>query len=171
MSYKKLEIWNLARELSIKVHQMTLTELPAFELYEEGSQIRRSSKSNRSLIVEGYGRRQYKQDFMRFLVNALASNDESIDHLETLRETQSLKNQKIYEELLQLANLLGMKLNRFIEAVKEKHNQLKEPDQEYFTNIPAIQDQESSIEDHLSRIENQVSSNKNRESKEYKSEI
>lgn len=155
MSYKKLEIWNLARELSIKVHQMTMTELPAFELYEEGSQIRRSSKSTRSLIVEGYGRRQYKQDFIRFLINALASNDESIDHLETLWETQSLKSRKSYDELLQLANHLGMKLNRFIEAVKEKHNQLKEPEQEYFTNIPAIQDQASSIENQGSSIQQQ----------------
>jgi len=52
MSYKNLEIWQLARELSILIHKMTLTELPKFEIYEEGSQIRRSSKSVRSNIVE-----------------------------------------------------------------------------------------------------------------------
>ncbi len=142
MSYKKLEIWKLARELSIKVHKMSLSELPAFEMYEEGSQIRRSSKSTRSLIVEGYGRRQYKQDFIRFLVNALASNDETIDHLETLWETSSLKNEKLYNELLEKANTLGKKLNRFIDRVKEVHNIAQEPDTEYH-----IQNQESSKKD------------------------
>ena len=147
MSYKKLEIWKLARELSVKVHQMTFSELPAFEMYEEGSQIRRSSKSTRSLIVEGYGRRVYKQDFLRFLTNALASNDETVDHLDTLWETASLKNEQLYNELNQLANHLGAKLNRFIVSVNQNHNNLQEPEQEYYLTDPEsnIENQESEL--------------------------
>src|ERR1700720_4083624 len=38
---------------------MTMRDLPKFEIYEEGSRIRRSVKSIRSNIVEGYGRRRY----------------------------------------------------------------------------------------------------------------
>lgn len=38
MSYKDLEIYQLAFKLAIEVHNMTMT-LPKFELYEEGSQI------------------------------------------------------------------------------------------------------------------------------------
>jgi four helix bundle protein len=91
MSYKKLEIWQIANEQVIKIHKMMLTELPAFEMYKEGSQIRRSSASGKSLIVEGHGRRAYKQDFLRHPFNALASNDETIDHLENLYNTESLK--------------------------------------------------------------------------------
>jgi hypothetical protein len=41
MSYRKLEIWQLARELVIDIHKMTLVQLPKFEFFEEGSQIRR----------------------------------------------------------------------------------------------------------------------------------
>lgn len=83
MSYKNLEVWKLARELVVEIHKMTLTELPKFEMFEGGSQIRRSIKSVKSTIVEGYGRRRYKQEFLRFLVYAIASNDETLDHLET----------------------------------------------------------------------------------------
>ena len=79
MNYKNLEVWKLARELSIEIHRMTLN-LPKFEMYEEGSQIRRSSKSIRSNIVEGFGRRRYKNDFIRFITYSIASTDESIDH-------------------------------------------------------------------------------------------
>lgn len=61
MNYRGLEIYNLAFKLAIEIHNMTMT-LPKFELYEEGSQIRRSSKSVTSNIVEGYGKRQYKKD-------------------------------------------------------------------------------------------------------------
>ncbi len=58
--YKRLEVWRLARELSVKVHRMTLEELPRFEMHEVGSQVRRSAKSVRAHIVEGFGKRRYK---------------------------------------------------------------------------------------------------------------
>ena len=63
MSYRDLEIWRLARQVAIAVHRMTLQNLPKFEMYEEASQIRRSAKSISANIVEGYGRRRYKQEF------------------------------------------------------------------------------------------------------------
>jgi len=40
MSYKNLDIWKLADELVVEIHDMTLSKLPKFEMYEEGSQIR-----------------------------------------------------------------------------------------------------------------------------------
>jgi four helix bundle protein len=58
MSYKRLEIWKLTDELIVEIHEMTLTRLPKFEMYEEGSQIRRSGKSIKSTIVEGYDRKR-----------------------------------------------------------------------------------------------------------------
>ncbi|MFH1160899.1 MAG: four helix bundle protein [bacterium] len=48
-----------------------MTDLPKFEMYEVGSQIRRSVKSIKS----------------------------NIDHLETLFETKSLKSEKVYIDL------------------------------------------------------------------------
>ena len=121
MSYRDLEIWKLAKEGAIGVHRMTVQELPKFEMYEEGSQIRRSVKSIRSNIVEGYGRRRYKQEFIRFLVFAHASCDETIDHLEGLFETGSLTNEVTYRDLRAQLDLLGRKLNVFIEGVEREH--------------------------------------------------
>lgn len=124
MSYKKLEIWQLAREVVISIHKMSL-ELPKFELYETGSQIRRSSKSVRSTIVEGYGRRIYKQEFVRYLTYSIGSNDETLDHLETLLETGSLKDEVLYNELWRKIDLLGKKLNNFLSAVQKNHQSEK----------------------------------------------
>lgn len=121
MSYKKLEIWQLARELVIDIHKMTLTKLPKFEMFEEGSQIRKSSKSVRSTIVEGYGRLRYKQEFIRFLTYAIASNDETVDHLETLYEIKSLSDEHLYQSLHNRSDLLGKKLNLFIQSVGKGH--------------------------------------------------
>jgi four helix bundle protein len=121
MSYRDLEIWKLARDVAVAVHRMTLQELPKFEMYEEASQIRRSVKSIRSNIVEGYGRRRYKQEFIRFLVFAHASCDETIDHLEGLFETKSLTSESLYRDLQAQLDLLGRKLNVFIEGVERQH--------------------------------------------------
>jgi four helix bundle protein len=121
MSYKNLEIWKMARELVIIIHKMTLTKLPKFEMFEEGSQIRRSSKTVKSTIVEGYGRRIYKQDFIKYLHYSIASNDETIDHLETLFETESLTDADLYNEIHQDLQVLGKKINLFIQSVEKGH--------------------------------------------------
>ena len=121
MSYKKLEIWQIAKKLVIDIHKMTLRKLPKFEMFEEGRQIRKSIKSVKSTIVEGYGRRRYKQEFIRFLIYAIASNDETTDHLETLFETESLTDQELYHDLSERLDKLGKKLNLFIKSVNKSH--------------------------------------------------
>ncbi len=121
MSYKKLEIWQIARKLVIDIHKMTLCKLPKYEMFEEGRQIRKSIKSVKSTIVEGYGRRRYKQEFIRFLIYAIASNDETTDHLETLFETESLTDQELYHDLSERLDKLGKKLNLFIKSVNKSH--------------------------------------------------
>jgi four helix bundle protein len=121
MSYRDLEIWQLARTLTTDIHRMTIRELPKFEMYEEGSQIRRAMKSVRSNIVEGYGRRRYKQEFIRFLTFAFASNGETTDHLEMLRETESLTNCSLYSDLHSRLDTLGRKLNNFLQSVESGH--------------------------------------------------
>jgi len=121
MSYKKLVIWQKSRELVLDIHKMTLNKLPQFELYEEGSQIRRSIKSVKSNIVEGYGRRRYKQEFIRFLTYSLASCDETTDHFENLYETESLKDEALYQNLHARLQTVGKKINLFIQSVEKGH--------------------------------------------------
>jgi len=121
MSYRNLEIWQSSRTLVIDVHRMTLGKLPKFEMFEEGAQIRRSMKSVKSTIVEGYGRRRYKQEFIKFLTYSQASCDETVDHLETLFETGSLSEQPLYDDLHQRLERLGKQLNMFIQSVERSH--------------------------------------------------
>ncbi len=131
MSYRNLQIWQLSREAVIDVHKMTLQRLPKLEMYEEGAQIRRSMKSVESNIVEGYGRRRYKQDYVKFLTYAHASCDETIDHLETLFETGSLADELLYRNLHERLDVLGGKLNRFIQGVEREHRSVKEDAADY----------------------------------------
>ncbi|MEK7310145.1 MAG: four helix bundle protein [Planctomycetota bacterium] len=115
-SYKDLEVYKLAHSLAVEIHKMAL-KLPHFELYEEGSQIRRSSKTIPANIVEGFGRKRYKLDYIKFLIYAHSSCNETIEHMELLYETDSLKDKKIFDYFMEEYDKLGRKLNRFIEAV------------------------------------------------------
>ena len=93
-SYEDSAIYKLGKQLAAEIHEMTLKELPKYEMYEEGSQIRKSSKSVVATYVEGYGRRMYKAEYIKFLTYSLASNDETKAHLELLHETKLLSTDR-----------------------------------------------------------------------------
>ena len=116
-SYRDLDIYVHSKKLGIEVHRMSMT-LPKFELYETGSQIRRSAKSVTAMIVEGFARRRYKKDFVKYLVYSIAECDETIVHLDFLYETQSLTDEKKYHELKENFILLSKKINRFTQFVE-----------------------------------------------------
>jgi len=115
-SYKDLDIYNMSFALAVEVHKLSL-QLPKFELYEQGSQIRRSSKSIKDNIVEGYGRRKYKNEFMKFLIYAQASLLETQTQLDMLHELYPDLKADIMRKKY---NELGRKLYNFITFVDEK---------------------------------------------------
>jgi four helix bundle protein len=117
-SYRDLEIYTLPYDLAVKIHKMSL-KLPKYELYEEGSQIRRSSKGITSCIVEGYGRKKYKADFTKFIIYAHASCDETILHLNFIKDTHGFIAKEI-EALFDDYNKLGSKINKFIQYVEKE---------------------------------------------------
>ena len=121
VDHKDLEVWQIARDLSIKIHRMTLSELPKFEMYESGSQIRRASKSVPFNIVEVYGRKQYKLEFLKHLHYALGSAKETQDEIDCLFETGSLRDELLYRELAALVEKLISKLVAFIQGVETNH--------------------------------------------------
>lgn len=79
-NYQDLDIYKISLELFLETHKASFL-LPKYELYELGSQLRRSADSINSNIVEGYGRKRYKQDFLKFLIYSHSSNDETINHI------------------------------------------------------------------------------------------
>ncbi|MBZ0244880.1 MAG: four helix bundle protein [Cyclobacteriaceae bacterium] len=117
-SYRDLEIYTESKRLAVLVHSISL-QLPKFELYEEGSQVRRSSKAVTSAIVEGFGRRRYKADYIKHLIYAQAECDETILHLDFLFETESWKDEEKYKSLINDYDTLSKRINKFTQWVEE----------------------------------------------------
>jgi four helix bundle protein len=116
-SYRDLEVYKIGLELFYIIHPASL-KLPKYELYELGSQVRRSSDSIVSNIVEGYGRRRYKADFIKFLVYSHSSCLETINHIEKIATLYPniIENSG---ELIEKYENLGGKIFNFIKYVEE----------------------------------------------------
>jgi four helix bundle protein len=114
-SFKDLEIYQISFALAKRVHIASL-KLPSFEIYEQGSQVRRSSKSIKDQIAEGYGRKRYKPEFIKFLTYAQSSCDESISQLDMINELYA--DLSDFHRLLPEYINLGKKINNFIQYVE-----------------------------------------------------
>jgi len=114
-SYRDLNIYNDAFDLAIKMHQLSL-RMPKYEIYELGSQIRRSSQSIRSNIIEGYGRKIYKNEFIKFLTYVYASCLETQSHIEMINNLYNLDEDK---DFFKKFDDLGKQIFAFIEYVRK----------------------------------------------------
>ncbi len=110
-NYTDLEIYKMANDLAIQIHHLSL-KMPKYELYEQGSQVRRASKSIKDNIAEGYGRRRYRAEFIRFLNFEHASCDEVHSQLTMINKFHINKNP--VDELISNYNILCGKINNFI---------------------------------------------------------
>ena len=77
-SYRDLVVWQRSMELTDESYRLSL-QLPKWELFGLGSQIRRAAVSVSANIAEGYGR-EHRGDYVRHLSVARGS----LTELETL---------------------------------------------------------------------------------------
>ena len=115
-SYRDLEIYQMSYRLAWEVHHMTM-KLPRYELYEQGSQIRRSTKRIKDTIAEGLGRRRYKDEFIRYLIFAHSSNDETLSQLDMINDVHF--EGKGLNKMIEVYQILSKKTNRFLDYVEK----------------------------------------------------
>jgi four helix bundle protein len=72
--------------------------------------------------VEGYALRRYKQEYIHYLSRALASSLETVEHLDFLFETESLKDEVLYQDLRESCRELNSMLYRFVESIVSHHD-------------------------------------------------
>nr|WP_315146822.1 four helix bundle protein [uncultured Flavobacterium sp.] len=122
-SYKDLEIYKKGLNLFLETHKMSL-KLPKYELYELGSQLRRSSDSVITNIVEGFGRKRYQADFIKFLVYSHSSNLETINHLEKILVLYP-EYCEIVSKLIKDYDVLGAQIYKFLLYVENNWNKFE----------------------------------------------
>lgn len=112
-SYKDLEIYKESFDLAVRIYHLSM-KLPHPDRFETGGQIRRSSQTIKDTIVEGYGRRRYKADFLKFLIYSHSSLLESTSQSEFLAAIHPVIG---WEEIASELDTLGKKISKFIDYV------------------------------------------------------
>lgn len=109
-----LEIWQLARMLSVKVYQL-LKDFPSDEKFGIVSQCKSSVISVPANIAEGFGRYHFA-DKIKFYYNARGSLLETKSHLLVSESLGFIKqsNTKLLDEIKSEIEVLSVKLNNFI---------------------------------------------------------
>jgi four helix bundle protein len=112
-SFRDLEVYKLAREVSREVYLMT-KEFPSEERYSLTDQIRRSSRSVGAQIAESWGKRKYELHFISKLTDADSEQLETQHWIEIAEECQYINSEKS-QKLMQKCESIGKMLQSMID--------------------------------------------------------
>lgn len=101
-SVKDLRIYNESYRLAMEIFHLT-KRFPKEEIYSLTDQIRRSSRSVPMNIREGYAKKKYEQIFIRHLVDALGSSEETRGWLEFAKDCNYITSKN---NLISMSNLV-----------------------------------------------------------------
>ncbi|MDP2720504.1 MAG: four helix bundle protein [bacterium] len=113
--FEDLQVWNKSHKLTLKIYRVA-NNFPRDEKYRLGDQLRRSSASVTTNIVEGNSRIS-KKEFRHFLDMARSSLEEAKYHLLLARDLGYLEV-KIYLELQQDCEEIGRMLSGLLKSIK-----------------------------------------------------
>ena len=115
-----LVIYKLAFQLAKEVQEL-VKNVPHYWQNEDVKQIKRSSSSVSSNIAEGFSQRFYIKQFIHYLNIALASSDETKNHLKKLKIDEFIK-EEIANNYIKRYKDLSIKILNFINYLKKKHS-------------------------------------------------
>ena len=116
MRIEDLKVYKRLFELSLKVHSLTLA-FPKFELYELGSQLRRSANSAPANIAEGFDNK-HTNIYLESISRAQGEIRETIHHLNVAHRKDYLQEKPLrdivgeYEECAKMLYGLEKSLNK-----------------------------------------------------------
>jgi four helix bundle protein len=113
LSYKELDTYKLAREISFEIYQISKS-FPPEERYSLTDQIRRSSRSVGAQIAESWGKRRYEKHFVSKLTDADAEQFETQHWIEIALECKYI-SMNLYDSLTQKCEMLGKMINNMIQ--------------------------------------------------------
>jgi len=116
-SFRDLDIYRLAFKLDHEIYKLSL-KFPKFELYELGSQIRKSAHSVPTNIAEGWAHWTIGE-YKHFLIYASASIDETTVHLDSALARNYIPKEK-HQYFVDRYSTLAKMLHSLIGKLKAK---------------------------------------------------
>lgn len=115
-SFRDLAVYQKLKTLHLEVHGESL-KFPKFEMYELGSQVRRSSNAAPAILAEGWGSR-HTNIYLEAINRSLGEVRETQHHLDVAASKQYLTPGR-YQEFDQAYNHCGGMLERLYQSLEQ----------------------------------------------------
>ncbi len=106
--FTDLDVYNLAESMAMDIFRLS-SVFPKEEKYSLTDQIRRSSRSVAVNIAEGWGKRNYENQFKRHIIDSIGSLEETKSWLGFALKCGYL-NKHDYQDIHNVLDELGAKL-------------------------------------------------------------
>jgi len=108
-TYRDLNVYQLSYKLAMEIFELS-KKFPKEEIYSLTNQIRRSSRSVPVNIGEGWAKRKYENVFIRHLVDANGSCEETKIWLDFAKDCKYISKEE-HDNLMSRYNEVGAMLN------------------------------------------------------------
>jgi len=115
-SFRDLKVYQKLKGLHLEVHKESL-QFPKFELYELGSQVRRSSNSAPAILAEGWGSR-HTNIYIEAINRSMGEVRETQHHIDVAKDKKYLTSER-FQELDEAYDHCGRMLERLHQALSE----------------------------------------------------
>jgi len=120
-TYKNLEIYQLAFNLSIKIYRLNM-DLPKHISIKQGNRLRWSSVKIKDIIIEGFTKGKNENDLIRFLTITGTLCNEVILQLKKINTSHYGK--KSVHDMILSYRTLKRKIEKNIENIEKRENEL-----------------------------------------------
>lgn len=115
-SFRDLKVYQKLKSLHLEVHTESL-KFPKFEMYEFGSQLRRSSNSAPAIMAEGWASR-HTNIYIEAINRPMGEVRETQHHIDVARDKKYLTAER-FQELDEAYDHCGRMLERLHQALSE----------------------------------------------------
>ena len=113
ISYKDLDVYQRSYNACLLLIGNLIPTLPKVEQYDLCDQLRRSSKAIPRLIAEGYGKKDQKRGFQKYLDDCISETNETAVGLEQSRDLyKNFVSEGLVNKLLEEYTIIGKQLYR-----------------------------------------------------------
>lgn len=124
-SFLDLDVYKRLYSAMVRVSKEVTPKLPVFEKYDLVDQIRRASKAPIAIIAEGYARKNYQKDWLKYINEAIGESNEMIAHLSICRDIYGEKFDKnILNSLIKEYDICGKQLYRLGQSWSKRDGML-----------------------------------------------
>ena len=120
-SFRDLDVYKRMYDAMLIVAKTVLPVLPKEEKFSLIDQMRRASKAPLAIIAEGYAKKNYRKDWVKYINDAIGECNEMIVHLSCCKDLYSkIINKEIVEKLINDYDIGGKQLYRLGESWKAR---------------------------------------------------